>query len=384
MANNCDLFIFAGEPSGDLHGEALVLELKKKYPHLKIVGVAGPRMRAAGVECVLPMENFQVMGFIDVFAALPRLIKQFYFVAKKVLTLNPTIALFIDYPGFNLRMEKHLKKKGFKGKLFHYICPSVWVYGKGRIRTMQESLDELLCILPFEKDCFSASALKVSYIGNPLVSRIDEYQYASLESLKNKKVIALFPGSRTKEILRNFPIYLQLIKKWSSLYPELFYAVSISREEHKPLIEEMIEKEGLHNSGKITCIPPDRTYDFMKMATLAIAKSGTVTLELALHQVPTVVTYAATKLDIFIAKDLLKISLPYYSLASLLCKEQVFPELIGPHFTLENLEKETLHLLQEPAMLRCKALCSKLVDILGKQKASVGAALHVGKALGLE
>lgn len=384
MANNCDVFLFAGEPSGDLHGEALVTELKKKYPHLKIVGVAGPRMRMAGVESILGMESFQVMGFIDVFAALPRLIKQFYFVAKTVLNLNPKVALFIDYPGFNLRMEKHLRKKGFKGKLFHYICPSVWVYGKGRILTMQENLDELLCILPFEKECFSSSSLQVSYVGNPLVSRVAEYNYRSLESLENKKVIALFPGSRTKEILRNFPLYLQLIKKWLTLHPELHYAVSISREEHAPLLKEMIEKSGLDQSEKITFISPERTYDLMKIATLAIAKSGTVTLELALHEVPTVVTYAATKLDVFIAKDLLKISLPYYSLASLLCKEQVYPELIGPNFTLENLEKETENLLQEKALHRCKELCAMLPSILGSQKASIGAAIHVGNALGLK
>jgi lipid-A-disaccharide synthase len=377
-----DLFIFAGEPSGDLHGEALIRDLKKRHPSIKIIAVAGPRMRALGIDCILPMEKFQVMGFIDVFTALPRLIKQFYFIAEKILTQKPKVALFIDYPGFNLRLEKHLKKKKFSGKMIHYICPTVWVHGKGRIDTMEQSLDELLCILPFEKECFLHSPLKVTYVGHPLISRIDEHIYKPIPSLENKKVIAFFPGSRTKEILRNFPIYLQLMKKWATLHPEMQFAISISRDEHKNLINEMIEKKNLQE--KTICIPTEQTYDLMKTAHLAIAKSGTVTLELALHKVPTVVTYAATKLDIFIARDILGISLPYYSLASILCKEKVYPELIGPNFTLENLEKEAENLLQEKELNRCRALCEKPALILGKQKASQETAIHVAKALNLE
>lgn len=384
MPANCDLFIFTGEASADLHGEALIIELKKRYPGLEIAAVAGPRMRAQTIDCVLPMERFQVMGFIDVFAALPRLIKQFYFVARKIRELKPTAALFIDYPGFNLRMEKHLRKKGFKGKLIHYICPSVWVYGKGRIKTMEESLDELLCILPFEKECFSSSKLKVTYVGHPLVSRIQQHNYIALPPLQEKKIISFFPGSRTKEIKRNFPLYLQLIKKWLTLYPEMTFAISLSRQEHKALIEGMMSIEGLNRQERVLCIPPDNSYELMKASYLAIAKSGTVTLELALHAVPTVVTYAATKLDIFIAKDILGISLPYYSLASILCKEQVYPELIGPYFTLENLEKEAKGLLEHRARERCESLCHNLTEILGKKKASQEAAFAVGKALGLE
>ncbi|NDE82769.1 MAG: lipid-A-disaccharide synthase, partial [Chlamydiia bacterium] len=164
---NYDIFIFAGEPSGDLHGEALIQEIRKKDPSLKIAAVAGPRMRALGIDCILPMEEFQVMGFFDVFCALPRLIKHFYFIGKQILAMNPRSAIFIDYPGFNLRMEKHLKKRGFKAELIHYICPSVWVHGKGRIKTMESSLSQLLCILPFEKLCFEGSSLPVTYVGHP-------------------------------------------------------------------------------------------------------------------------------------------------------------------------------------------------------------------------
>ena len=159
-----DLFIFVGEKSADLHGEKILQALKQLDPALHISGVAGPRMRKVGIECILPMEDFQVMGFIDVFLALPKLVRQFYFVADQILSSNPKAVLFIDYPGFNLRMAKHLRKKGYKGKLCHYICPSVWAWGKKRIPLMAKHLDLLLTILPFEKNYFADTDLQVAYV----------------------------------------------------------------------------------------------------------------------------------------------------------------------------------------------------------------------------
>ena len=110
----CDFFVFAGEKSGDLHGEKLLKAISEKNPDLTICGVGGPKMRSTGMECVLPMEEFQVMGFIDVFLALPKLYRQFYYVAETILKLNPCAVITIDYPGFNLRLARHLRKKGYK------------------------------------------------------------------------------------------------------------------------------------------------------------------------------------------------------------------------------------------------------------------------------
>ena len=366
----CDLFIFAGEPSGDLHGQALITELQKIDPDLSIAAVAGPRMRSLGIDCIACMEEFQVMGFVDVFTALPRLIKQFYSIAQQILTLNPTVALFIDYPGFNLRMERHLKKKGFKGQLIHYICPSVWVHGQGRIKTMEASLDQLLCILPFEPACFTGSTLSVSYVGHPLVTRIQSHPFHAIDELAEKKVIALFPGSRSKELERNFPIYLQLVTRLLHKYPELHFAISIARQELQDTITSMLYEHGLGNHKQIHLIAADRTYDRMKRAYIAIAKSGTVILVLALHTVPTVVTYGATRLDIFIAQHILKVDLPYYSLPNILTKKKIFAELIGPHLTIEALEKETEHLLDINTHTLCLQECQSLKALLGEKNAS--------------
>lgn len=349
-----NLFIFAGEPSGDLHGEKLVRALLAKKPDLHIWGVGGPRMREAGMQSILPMEEFQVMGFIDVFLALPKLVRQFYFLRRQVLEKNPDTVLLIDYPGFNLRFAEHLRKKGYKGFLCHFICPSVWAWGKNRIPKMAKNLDILFTILPFEEKCFTDTSLNVHFVGHPLINNIPTPH-------KKDKVeqIAIFPGSRKKELERNFPIHLRVAKKLLVSHPDLQLTVSLSQKRFIPLLKTMMQKEGIE-------LPlQENSYALMEKSDLAIAKSGTVTLELALHEVPTIVTYGISTIDLFVAKTLLKICLPYYCLVNILHNSEVFPELIGPNLTEETLFKKMQQLLERPDLrLACRKKCKEIRSLL--------------------
>lgn len=365
-----DIFIFAGEASGDLHGEKLLQALYQINPHLKVCGVGGPRMRAVGMECLIPMEAFQVMGFIDVFAALPRLIRQFYAVRRAILRLNPKVVVTIDYPGFNLRMGAHLRKNGFKGKLCHYISPSIWAWGKKRIGVMEKNLDLLLTILPFEKQYFSASTLQVAYVGHPLIERI-----AQASAKKEKKMIAIFPGSRRKELERNLPLYLEVAKNLLQEDPELRFEISIAHARFLPFVTAAVEKLGLKGDGSIKLIPAEENERLMKTAFLAIAKSGTVTLELALHGVPTVVTYAVSYVDYFLAKYLFRIRLPFFALPNLIAGKEVFPELIGPAFTSSALSHHLKKLLYDPPSREAVLQgCESVRQALGTQNANGRAA----------
>ena len=269
-----DLFIITGESSGDLHGSLLVQELLKKRPSLKIGAVAGPRMRAFPIEPFFPMENLQVMGFIDVLFALPKIARQFFAIRKKILELNPKGVVCIDYPGFNLRLERSLRKKGYRGKLIHYVCPTVWAWGKKWIPRMAESLDLLLAFFPFEKACFSHTKLPVQTIGHPLALKI-----SPRANTIDSKTIALFPGSRLKEIERNLPLQLKAAQKLLTLDPDLKIAISIAHPDLEAPLKKMAQSIPAHFSSD--------TYDLMRNSHLALATSGTVTLELALHRTPT-------------------------------------------------------------------------------------------------
>ena len=373
-----DLFIFAGEKSGDLHGEKLLEALFAKKPDLQVMGVAGPLMRTQPIECILPMEEFQVMGFIDVFRSLPKLRRQFYFVADTILKRNPKVVVTIDYPGFNLRLARHLKKKGFKGKLVHFICPSVWAHGKGRISLMAKNLDLLLCILPFETALFEGTRLKACFVGHPLSERLSAHIYKPLPFHSNQKILSLFPGSRKKEIERNLRMMLEVCliekKKGNSFQ----VAFSVSEERFRPLIQEIIEKVGADRLD-LVFVPSTLSYELMKASYLAIAKSGTVTLELAFHGVPTVVIYAVSFLDQLIAYHLLRIRLRFYCLVNIIAGEEVFPELIGSHLTLPHLVENVDRLLEESNRQRIGEQCQALVKKLSTNSASQEAASEILK-----
>ncbi len=369
-----DLFIFAGEPSGDLHGEALIQNLQSLHPHITIFGVGGPKMRALGLKCILEMEQFQVMGFMAVFLALPRIIRHFYFLAKTILRSKPKAVLFIDYPGFALRLERYLKKNHFDGKIIHYICPSVWAWGKKRIPLMEKTLDLLISIFPFERKCFS-SAFPIKYVGNPLVARIGTHIYRSLDLPSDKKIISLFPGSRLKEIKLNFPLQLQALDYLLQKDPEALGAISVSQERFLPLLRKYLNTLTPHLENKIHFIPIEQAYDLMASSFLAIAKSGTVNLELALHKVPTVVIYKISPLDLFLARNIFRISLPFYCIVNIILQKEVFKELFGPNAQEKNLFPEAERLLLDLCYRNEKIkLCQEVIDQLGKMDASKQAA----------
>jgi lipid-A-disaccharide synthase len=364
-----DIFIFAGESSGDLHGEKLLSALFCEKPNLTVVGVGGPRMRKQGFTCLMPMEKFQVMGFIDVFLALPRLIWQFYKIRRAILTLKPKVVITIDYPGFNLRLGRSLRKKGFKGKLCHYICPSVWAWGKDRIEVLAKNFDLLLSILPFEQEYFSHTNLAVFYVGHPLMERI-----LNPVQLKKSHQIAIFPGSRTKEIKRNLPLYLKVIRSLSKEYAGLSFVISVAAPKFFPLIQKIMQQENV----SAPLVSQEKNEELISNSFLALAKSGTITLELALYGLPTIVTYAMSSFDMFLAKHIFHIHLPYYCLVNILAKKLIFPELIGPALTEKALFTTLKKNITHPEILSlCQQECLGIRKILGHQATNIEAAKHI-------
>ena len=341
-----DIFMVAGEVSGDKLGGTLVESILKKQKDLELIGIGGPEMRAHGLFPIIPMEELQVMGFIDVIKHLPRLFKIFRRTVQTILDLNPKVVVTIDYPGFNLRLAKKLRKKGYQGKICHVVCPSVWAWGKKRIQTLADNYDLLLTLLPFEKPLFGKTSLRVEYIGHPLTQKI------TYETSPEENLIAIFPGSRSHEIERNLPCFLRLIPK---LPPQMKYIISVSQEKYRPLIEKLA-------GSQIPLLTPVEMN--LRKPMLALSKSGTMTLELALKGIPTVVIYKISPLDIFLAKYIFRINLRYYALPNLILKHTLFPELIGPDLNDNELFESTTSLLEPQNLRKCHLECKKLHDLL--------------------
>jgi lipid-A-disaccharide synthase len=343
-------FLFAGEASGDLHGSFLMEALRAGRENLSFCGVGGPRMRKAGLECFFQMENFQVMGFADVMKSLPRLWTLFYAIRDKILHIQPDCVILIDYPGFNLRLGRALRKQGYKGKLIQYICPTVWAHGAKRMDVLAAYYDLVLSIFPFEPPYFSQTSLRVEYIGNPLIEMIQTYDYQS-DWMKQvglsgeSDLIALFPGSRQGEIQRHIPQQLKAAAELKQRYPDLRFALSCAHENLSDELEDLVQQGPLCLKEDLYIIPPRYHYELMKNCKTALAKSGTVTLELALHGVPTVVHYELSTINYLAAKYMMRLRLSHYCIVNILGNQNIFPELIGRKVSSSDLTKhlELLH-----------------------------------------
>jgi lipid-A-disaccharide synthase len=381
------LFLFAGETSGDLHGGELLQALRKQLPGVRFFGVGGPKMRAQGFESLLQMEDFQVMGFTDVMRALPKLWKQFHQVRDSILKEEPEAVILIDYPGFNLRLAKALRKKGYTNKIIQYISPSVWAHGKGRIEQMAATLDLLLIIYPFEAKCFAETSLRVSYVGNPLVEILDRHTYdnawrSTLSIPEKKPLIALFSGSRQSEIRLNLPKILGACEIYKQQNPELLFGLSVAHDGLLASIEKLLNKSSLQVDRDIFLVPKKFRYELMRDCRTAIAKSGTVTLELALHQKPAVVVYQVNLVNRLVAKYILGLKLDYYCIVNILLGKEVYPELIEEGYTEVSLERH-LRTLDSDGELRaaCIAQCKEVAQLLQHVHPSEQAAAAISALL---
>lgn len=381
------LYFFAGELSGDMYGAHLIKALKQ-LSHFDVHGVAGPDMRKQGVTGCLRMEDFGVMGYSDVLCSLPRLWKQFKQVRNEILEKQPSAVIFIDSPSFSLRMAKALRKAKFKGEIVQYICPSVWAWGKKRIPFIAEYFDLLMTIYPFEAQYFKKTTLHVEYIGHPLQEVVGEHQYASdwqmqLGIKEPKQWVGIFPGSRKGEIQRNLPKQLEAAKLLKRDFPEIAFGISLAHEHNMELIRMLLSEQQLKENEDVFLIPKQYSYELMRSCRSAIAKSGTVTLELALHHCPTVVAYELTALNRFVAKYLLRVDLPYYCIVNIVSNAQVYPELIEKRFSGEDLYR-ILKPFHEKGKLReaCIADCSRVKALLHEEGASArGAKIIVDRLL---
>jgi lipid-A-disaccharide synthase len=380
-------FLFAGEASGDLHGSSLMQALRAVEEDIYLCGVGGQRMRAEGLECFSKTENFQVMGFSDVLKSLPCLWKLFYEIRDLILKIRPECVILIDYPGFNLRLAKALRKKNFKGKIVQYICPTIWAHGKKRIETLTAHFDLLLTIFPFEAAYFAETSLRVKYIGNPLVETLRTHTYQSdwmtqIGLPSNENLIALFPGSRLGEIQRHVPQQLQAASQLKQRHPHLRFALSCAQESLQENLYKLLQDVPFRVNEDLHIVPPCYHYELMRDCKTALAKSGTVTLELALHHVPTVVHYELSNLNYLIAKYVLRLQLPHYCIVNILGKKNIFPEFMGRKLSPSDLGKE-LELLHFNSSRRrqIREACEEMQQQLGSKSTHQCAAIAIRELL---
>src|SRR5580693_6991282 len=200
------LYMIAGESSGDTHGAVLMREIARLEPDAQFFGAGGPQMKKIAQEKFIDWTQEAVVGLWDVVVKYPYFREKFYRMYREIRSLNPKAVIFVDYPGFNLRLAHYLRRKKFTGKLIYYISPQVWAWNRGRIPRMAAFLDLMICIFPFEKSLYEASGLRTEFVGHPMVEELDRHR---ISEPRDTKLVAVLPGSRDREIRRIFPVMLK-------------------------------------------------------------------------------------------------------------------------------------------------------------------------------
>lgn len=340
------IFIIAGEASGDLHGSNLMRSLLDINRNIQFEYWGGDKMKAIAPGLKKHYKELAFMGLVEVLMNIRTIKKNFKLCKQQIEVFQPDIVLFVDYPGFNLRMAKWVKSQRIT--TYHYIAPTVWAWHKSRIDTLKKYIDKLFVILPFEKKFFNDHDYQVEYVGNPILDEIEAFQknenFVDQYKLKKDHIIAILPGSRVQEIKKILPILLSV----SQYYPELIFCVAAKSSIDAKLYKDAVPK---HHSRNIRFIIDD-TYNLLSNSKAALVASGTATLETALFDVPQVVCYKVNAITIAIAKRIVDVK--YISLVNLILDKPAIKELIQGDLTKENLKMELNHILgfQRPFILK--------------------------------
>jgi lipid-A-disaccharide synthase len=324
-------YLIAGEASGDLHGSNLIKAIKNLDANANIRAWGGDKMKAAGASLVKHYKDLAFMGFVEIIKNLPEILKNFRFCKNDISAFNPDVIVFIDYPGFNLRMAKWAKENHYK--TVFYISPQVWAWKENRVKSLKKYIDKMLVILPFEKDFFKKWNYEVEYVGHPLADVIENCKISHPEIKVDEKTIALLPGSRKQEINAKLPIMLEATKN----FPEYNFIIGKA-----PSIEDEFYEAFIKDYPNVNSIAND-TYSLLMKSTAALVTSGTATLETALFGVPEIVCYKASNISYQIAKRLVK--LKFICLVNLIMDKEVVKELIQNDLTAENITTELKKIL---------------------------------------
>ncbi len=329
-------YIIAGEASGDLHGSNLIKAIKAKDPNAEIQCWGGDLMQAAGGNVVKHYRSLAFMGFVEVLMNLRTILANIKFCKQAILDFKPDVLICVDYPGFNLRIAKWAKTIHLK--VIYFIAPQVWAWKENRVPAMRESIDRLLCILPFEKQYFKDRwNWEVDYVGHPLM-QVLESQHGlphPLPNIAGEKIIALLPGSRKQEILKKLPEMLSVVNAFPNYHFAIAQAPGLDDDWFASLVP----------SNKNIHIVKGNTYALLNHSVAALVTSGTATLETALLGVPEIVCYKGNPITLALAKRFVKIK--FIALVNLIMDKEVVKELIQEDLNTNNLVRELTLLLND-------------------------------------
>lgn len=326
MSRDPLIFIIAGEPSGDRIGAEIIKSIRQNHKgNVRFSGIGGDHMQEQGLTSIFPLSDLTLMGAIEIIPKLPKLYERFNQTLEAINSIKPDLVLTIDSPDFCLRVARKAKRFGFR--VIHYTAPTVWAWRPGRAKKMAQYLDHLLLLYDFEKKYFDAVNLPNTFVGHPLcfknIDQHDPLEFRKKYNLAKKDpLLCILPGSRRSEVNRLMPLFYEALKKLQKKYPRTRFVLPVASSV-KSLVEEALSVWDI----PVTLVEGEEDkYGAMNASKAALAASGTVTLELAMAKLPTVIAYTMNPITALLGKWLIKT--PFIGLPNIILNRSVAPELI--------------------------------------------------------
>jgi lipid-A-disaccharide synthase len=363
--NSMTIYFVAGEVSADNHGAALMRSLRVLDPGIKFTGRGGPQMQqVAGGQFKNWISDAAVLGLWEVLRKYGYFREQFSQTLNEIQESKPDAVVLIDYPGFNLRLARALRKQSQRHKTIYYISPQVWAWNRGRIRKMARFINLVLCIFPFEADLYAASGLRAVFVGHPMIERLETQK---IDAHRDQNLIGLFPGSRLREVRKIFPVMMEAARRLLQFNPTLRFQVAAASE---GLAREMNEQ--LANRRAIGIVV-GQTATIMQRAFVGIVASGSATLEAAYFGMPFVLIYKVAWPTYVAAR--LVVNVDFLGMPNLLAAKEIVPEFIQHEAKPDAIVKAVQLLMEEsPARERMISDLDAIISNLGGTGASERAA----------
>ncbi|QEH37580.1 Glycosyl transferase [Aquisphaera giovannonii] len=355
-------FVSAGEPSGDLHAANLIHALRERLPGATFLGYGGPRMAAEGAELIYPLVNLAVMWFLQVFANIATFVWLIFRADRCFREECPDAVILVDYPGLHWWIARRAKARGIP--VFYYVPPQLWAWAGWRVKKVRKFVDMVLCSLPFEPDWYRERGVaNAEYVGHPYFDELDERELDGTflrdwgVEARGGPLVAILPGSRTQELKRNLPIMLRAAALLAADHPTARFAVAALHDRHKALVEQIIRQAVADpEEPELPAIEvhAGRTPELIRLADVAWSVSGSVSLELMMEALPTVILYKLNAIDLFIARPFIKAK--FITLVNLLADAELMPEYLTTRDVSVELAAHARTWLDDPiAMARATA-----------------------------
>jgi lipid-A-disaccharide synthase len=371
------IYFVAGEASGDNHGAGLMRSLRKLDDHLNFIGRGGPQMRMiAGEQFKNWIDDAAVLGLWEVIKKYGYFRKQFHETLNEIDESKADAVVLIDYPGFNLRLARVLRRRSTRQKIIYYISPQVWAWNRGRIKKMARFVDLMLCIFPFEAELYNKSGLRTEFVGHPMVERL---RVRKIDIERDPNLIGLFPGSRCREVRKIFPILIETVGELRNQRVNLHFEVAAASEALATEISAALT--AAHVKDGLFHVVTDETAAAMQRASVGIIASGSATLEAAYFRLPYVLIYKVAWPTYLAAR--LVVNVKYLGMPNLLANKEIVPEFIQHRARPNTIAKAALQLINDPAA-RDEMISEfdRIVAKLGEGGASERAARAIVEELG--